>query len=96
LNELAGHVRSFATMLCSLRGQDLEAWMSAVDASDLPALRSFVLGLRRDQDGVTAGLTLPWSSGVVEGNVNRLKMFKRQMFGRAKPDLLRKRVLLTE
>lgn len=83
-------------MLCSLRGQDLEAWMSAVDASDLPALRSFVLGLRRDQDGVTAGLTLPWSSGVVEGNVNRLKMFKRQMFGRAKPDLLRKRVLLTE
>lgn len=96
LNELAGHVRSFATMMCSLRGQDLEAWMSAVDASDLPALRSFVLGLRRDQDAVTAGLTLPWSSGVVEGNVNRLKMLKRQMFGRAKPDLLRKRVLLTE
>ena len=35
---------------------------------------------RRDQDAVTAGLTLPWSSGIVEGNVNRLKMFKRQMF----------------
>jgi Transposase len=91
LNALAGHVRGFATMMCSLRGQDLEAWMSAVDADDQPALRSFVVGLRRDQDAVTAGLTLPWSSGVVEGHVNRLTMLKRQMFGRAKPDLLRKR-----
>jgi transposase len=96
LNALAGHVRSFAIMMCSLRGQDLDAWMIAVDNDDLPALRSFVLGLRRDQDAVTAGLTLPWNSGVVEGHVNRLKMLKRQMFGRAKPDLLRKRVLLTE
>jgi transposase len=70
--------------------------MSAVDAIGLPALRSFVVGLRRDQDAVTAGFILPWSSGVVEGNVNRLKMLKRQMYGRAKPDLLRKRVLLAE
>ncbi len=40
------------------------------------------------------GLTLPWSSGVVEGNVNRIKMIKRQMYGRAGFPLLRKRVLL--
>jgi transposase len=40
--------------------------MIAVDNDDLPALRSFVLGLRRDQDAVTAGLTLPWNSGIVE------------------------------
>jgi transposase len=93
---LAGHVRDFATMLCSRRGQDLEAWMAAVDGDDQPALQSFVVGLRRDQDAVTAGLTLPWNSGMVEGHVNRLKMIKRQRFGRAKPDLLRKRVLLTE
>lgn len=76
---------------------DLEAWLATVDADDdQPALRSFVAGVRRDQDAVTAGLTLPWNSGVVEGHVNRLKMLKRQMFGRAKPDLLRKRVLLTD
>lgn len=68
--------------------------MTAVEADDLPALWSFVKGLRRDQDAVTAGLTLPWNSGAVEGHVNRIKMLKRQMFGRAKPDLLRKRVLL--
>jgi hypothetical protein len=59
LNTLAGHIRTFATMMCSLRGQDLESWMTAVDTDDQPALRSFVVGLRRDQDAVTAGLTLP-------------------------------------
>lgn len=96
LTALAGHVRVFATMMCGRRGHELEAWMTAVDADDLPALHSFVRGLRRDLDAVTAGLTLPWSSGIVEGHVNRLKMIKRQMFGRAKPDLLRKRVLLTD
>jgi transposase len=96
LDALAGHVRAFATMMCSRRGQELEAWMAAVDADDQPALRSFVIGLRRDQDAVTAGLTLPWSSGAVEGHVNRIKVLKRQMFGRAKPDLLRKRVLLAD
>jgi transposase len=47
-----------------------------------------------DRDAVIAGLTLPWSSGVVEGHVNRTKMLKRQMFGRAGFSLLRKRVLL--
>lgn len=96
LNALAGHVRAFATMMCALGGRNLESWMAAVDADDQPALRSFVAGLRRDQDAVTAGLTLRWNSGVVEGHVNRIKMLKRQMFGRAKPDLLRKRILLTK
>jgi len=96
LTVLADHVRAFASIMCSLRGHDLESWLAAVDADDdQPALRSFVAGVRRDQDAVTAGLTLPWNSGAVEGHVNRLKMLKRQMFGRAKPDLLRKRVLLT-
>jgi hypothetical protein len=96
LTALAGHVGSFATMMCQLRGHELEAWMAAVEADDLPALHSFVLGIRRDQDAVTAGLSLPWNSGPVEGHVNRIKMLKRQMYGRAKPDLLRKRILLTE
>ncbi|WP_330182278.1 ISL3 family transposase [Nocardia sp. NBC_01503] len=93
---LAGHIRAFATMMRQRRGRELEQWMKAVDADDLPALHSFVRGLRRDFDAVTAGLTLPWSSGPVEGHVNRIKMVKRQMFGRAKPDLLRKRILLSD
>lgn len=96
LAALAGHVRAFATMMCGLRGHELEGWMAAVAAGDQPALHSFVLGLRRDQDAVTTGLTLPYNSGPVEGHVNRIEMIKRQMFGRAKPDLLRKRILLDD
>jgi transposase len=56
-------------------------------------LHSFVAGLQRDLDAVTAGLMLSWSSGPVEGHVNRVKMIKRQMYGRANFDLLRRRVL---
>jgi transposase len=55
---------------------------------------SFAAGLQRDLAAVTAGLTLGWNSGPVEGHVNRIKMIKRQMYGRANFDLLRKRVLL--
>ncbi|MFD4655815.1 hypothetical protein ACFWP2_09280 [Kitasatospora sp. NPDC058444] len=51
-------------------------------------------GIDRDRDAVIAGLTLPWNSGAVEGHVNRIKVLKRQMFGRAGFHLLRKRVLL--
>jgi transposase len=49
--------------------------------------------LREDDEAVKAGVTLPWSTGPVEGQINRLKMLKRQMFGRANIDLLRLRVL---
>ncbi len=83
-------------MMTELEGRELEQWMSCADADDQPALHSFVRGLRRDQDAVTAGLTMRWNSGAVEGHVNRIKMLKRQMFGRAKPDLLRKRILLSD
>jgi len=67
--------------------------MDAVDA-DLPVLRSFTAGLRRDLDAVVAGLTLQHNSGPVEGTVNRIKELKASMYGRAKPDLLRKLILL--
>jgi len=93
LRAARGHVRAFADMMNTLGGRDLEKWMTSVEADDLPALRSFVTGLRRDQDAVTAGLTMPWNSGPVEGHVNRIKTIKRQMYGRANPDLLRVRVL---
>jgi transposase len=86
-------VRDFAEMLTARHGERLAEWMCDVDSHGPPPLRSFVAGLRTDLDAVTAGLTLDYSSGPVEGTVNRIKMIKRQMFGRAKFDLLRKRVL---
>ncbi|WP_443044176.1 ISL3 family transposase [Streptomyces sp. NBC_00353] len=94
LDALTGHVRAFGKMLTQLQGNQLPQWIKAVRADDLPSLHAFVNGLERDLAAVTAGLTLPWSSGVVEGHVNRIKMIKRQMYGRAGFGLLRKRVLL--
>jgi transposase len=95
LATLRGYVACFAQMLTDRTGQaNLDAWLDAVEADDLADLRHFARGVRRDYDAVLAGLTLPDSSGTVEGNVNKLKLLKRQMYGRAKLDLLRKRVLL--
>jgi transposase len=97
LAAVTASVRAFAAIMNERRGRKLlEPWMTAALATDEPALRSFVTGLRADQDAVTNGLSLPWSSGAVEGHVNRIKMLKRQMYGRASPDLLRRRVLLPD
>jgi transposase len=94
LDALAGHVTEFAKILTGLHGDRLDHWITAVEADDQPDLHSFARGLRHDHDAVTTGLTQPWNSGTVEGNVNRIKMIKRQMYGRASFELLRKRVLL--
>jgi len=79
--------------LCSRTGEQLDAWLEAVQASHLEAFHSFVTGVQKDKDAVLVGLTLPWSNGPLEGHVNRLKLIKRSMYGRAKFDLLRHRVL---
>ena len=94
LDALAGHVTEFAKILTGRHGDRLDDWITAVETDDQPELRSFVRGIKRDYDAVLNGLTMPWSSGVVEGNVNRVKMLKRQTYGRAAFPLLRKRVLL--
>jgi transposase len=87
-------VRSFAEMLTSLHGERLGEWMTTARQAGLPGITGFATGLINDLEAVIAGLTLSHSSGPVEGNVNRIKMIKRQMYGRAGFDLLRKRVLL--
>ena len=94
LDALARHVTAFAKILTGRHGEQLDTWIAEVSADDQPDLRSFITGLKRDYQAVLNGLTLPYSSGKVEGNVNRIKMLKRQMYGRAGFDLLRKRVLL--
>jgi transposase len=74
-------------------GDRLETWINHAARGSFPEIRAFATGLRADFDAVRAGLTQHWSSGAVEGNINRVKMIKRQMYGRAKLDLLRKRIL---
>ncbi|MFF4732284.1 transposase [Streptomyces mirabilis] len=94
LETAAGHVRDFGEILTSRLGAVLPAWIDAVDASQLPGLTGFALHLLRDLDAVIAGLTLDWSSGSIEGAVNRIKKIKRQLYGRAGFELLRKMILL--
>jgi transposase len=94
LRAVRGHVAAFAAMMSELGGERLDGWMRAVETDDLPALHTLVASLRRDHAAVTAGLTLPYSSGAVEGQVNRIKALKRAMYGRANLDLLRQRILV--
>jgi transposase len=85
--------QAFLALVRERRGDALEAWMAKAAASGIEALARFAQGLREDLTAVTAGLTLPWSNGPVEGQVNRLKLLKRQGYGRADVGLLRQRVL---
>jgi transposase len=70
----------------------LAEWLAKAEASPCVELRLFGAGLRQDEAAVAAALTEAWSNGPVEGQVNRLKLIKRQMFGRAGFQLLRARV----
>lgn len=86
-------VRSFHQHLTNRRVDKLEPWLEEALASNLEELKNFVKGLRQDYEAVQLAFTLTWSNGQVEGQVNRLKMLKRQMYGRAGFKLLRRRIL---
>jgi len=86
--------QDFAKIVRQRQPDQFETWLERATASGLQAFKSFANGLRADCEAVKAGVTLMWSTGPVEGQINRLKMLKRQMYGRAGIGLLRQRVLL--
>jgi transposase len=86
-------VAAFLHMVRERTGEQLDAWLKQVEASHLQAFQTFVTGVQNDKEAVLAGLTLPWSNGPLEGHINRLKLIKRSMYGRAMFDLLKLRVL---
>ncbi len=86
-------VQQFAQMLRTRTGEHLDAWLDQVASSKLPELQSFAAGIEKDKDAVRAGLTWWINNGMVEGHVTKLKLIKRQGYGRAGFPLLRKRVL---
>ncbi len=86
-------VQQFAQMLRTRSGEHLDGWLDQVERSDLPELQSFATGIEKDKDAVRAGLTWWINNGMVEGHVTRLKLIKRQGYGKADFPLLRKRVL---
>lgn len=85
--------QDFVTMLAERRDQDLDAWLHQAEQSRIPEVQGFVNGIRRDYAAVKAAFSSEISNGQVEGQVLRLKLQKRQVYGRANFDLLRLRVL---
>jgi transposase len=83
----------FTKMVRERQHESLLPWLEDVAKSKIDALTGFANGIKQDLAAVTNALSLPWSNGQTEGQVNRLKLIKRQMYGRANFDLLRRRVL---
>jgi len=75
-------------------GNKLKDWINRAKSSGLSEMSRFAEGLLTDYAATESALSLPWSNGPVEGNVNKLKTIKRQMYGRASFELLRKRLVL--
>jgi len=85
--------QSFREMIEDRQSDKLEKWLQKAESSEIEEFERFADSLRVDYAAVKAALTYSWSNGQVEGQVNRLKLIKRQMYGRANFELLRKRVL---
>jgi len=85
--------QGFAEVFRGKQSDTLQTWLDQARGTGLPEIGRFCDGLLRDAKAVTAAVVLPWSNGQVEGQIHRLKLVKRQMYGRAKFNLLRRRVL---
>jgi transposase len=85
--------QDFAQLIRERIPEQFDGWLSRALSSQLKSLVTFAQGLLSDYDAVKAGMTLEWSNGPVEGQINRLKMLKRQMYGRASLELLTRRFL---
>ena len=85
--------QDFTQLVRQRQPESLDPWLQRASTSTVEAIQRFATGLYEDYEAVKAGVTLPWSTGPVEGHINRLKMLKRQMFGRARLDLLSRRFL---
>jgi transposase len=93
LEEAYSLVQKFVTMIRKRGEGSLQEWLQQIDSSHIPEFIRFAKGLKRDSTAVQAALSLPYSNGVTEGHVHRLKLLKRQGYGRASFSLLRQRVL---
>ncbi len=85
--------QEFAKMVRGLGGEKLDGWLGRAESSEAEVMKRFAAALKKDLEAVRAGLTESWSTGPVEGFVTKLKLIKRQGYGRANFDLLRARAL---
>ncbi|MBA3389765.1 MAG: ISL3 family transposase [Rubrobacter sp.] len=85
--------QEFAKMVREHEGKKLDGWLDEATSSEAEVMRKFAAGLKKDLSAVRAGLTESWSTGPVEGFIHKIKLIKRQGYGRANLDLLRARAL---
>jgi len=90
---LAG-VEAFRALVRTQERAALDPWLEAATTSTVAAIRTFAAGVHRDYKAIAAALEYAWSSGQVEGQVTKIKLRKRQMYGKGNFDLLRRRALL--
>ncbi|ENN86434.1 Putative Transposase [Rhizobium freirei PRF 81] len=90
---MRGLAMRFNGILRSTGSQALDEWIDDAIDTELTAIMRFASVLRRDIDAVRNAIELPWSNGQAEGQINRLKMLKRAMYGRAGPELMRARMM---
>ncbi len=94
LKEAIALAEAFTALVRGREMAQLDTWLNQAKDSDVPPLQRFATRLRADYAAVHAALSLDWSNGQTEGQINRLKTIKRQMYGRAGLDLLGRRFLL--
>jgi transposase len=82
-----------AAFHCMIRRKTVEELVPWIDQASESLVASFANGVRRDEAAVRAAIALPWSNGQTEGQITRLKLVKRQMYGRCKIDLLQARLV---
>ena len=92
---MSRHTEGFTKLIRQRQGEQFEEWLQQAEQSHILLFQSFASGLRDDYDAVKAAMTLEVSNGQVEGKINRLKLMKRQMYGRASLKLLERRFILT-
>lgn len=93
LQDASALARACGRLLRQRDAPAFDPWLARAERSGIAAFGSCARSMRQDDAAIAAALREPYSNGPTEGNVTRLKLLKRQMYGRAKPDLLRQRVL---
>jgi transposase len=93
IKKAATLIQDFKGMMRTKNGSLLGEWIERASSSNIKEIKGFARGLLTDLDAVRNGINLPWSNGPVEGQVNKFKVIKRQMYGRASFELLRKRLV---
>ncbi len=96
LQEMRESYTSFKDILKSKEPTSLKPWLERYEKSQIRGVRTFVRGIQNDLEAVTNAIKYEWSNGVVEGHVNRVKVKKREMYGRAGFDLLMRKVILSK